>query len=90
MLLIPLIHLLRPPKVWISIVFNYSWDDCYTQEKLKTKVIHIFRGCDGGRGVEQTRCIMGDVQMVNFREMKDQLGVLYHLISNLSLKIIPL
>ena len=25
-----------PPKFSISIVFAFSWDDCYTQEKLKT------------------------------------------------------
>ena len=56
MLLILLIHLFRPPKVGISIVFNYSWDDCYTQEKLKTKVIHIFGGVLSKHGVSWEMC----------------------------------
>ena len=41
----------------LSIVFYFSWNHYNTQEKLKTKVMQSF-----GR---QTRCIMGDVQMVN-------------------------
>ena len=28
------------PKVCISIVFNFSWDGCNTQENWKTKVMH--------------------------------------------------
>jgi len=32
-------HLIWPPKFCISIVFNFSWDDCNTQEKWETKVM---------------------------------------------------
>ena len=53
----PRIHLVCPPKFCISIVANFSWDLCNTQEKWKTKVMQNFGG--------QTRCIMGDVQMAN-------------------------
>ena len=42
-------------KFCISIVFNFSWDGCSTQEKWKTKVMQNFGG--------QIRCIMGDVQV---------------------------
>ena len=50
-------HLLL--KFWISIVFNFSWDGCNTQEKWKTKVMqHIFWE---GRG--QIKCIMGNVEV---------------------------
>ena len=34
-----IMHLICPPKFCISIVFNFSWDGCNTQEKRKTKVI---------------------------------------------------
>ena len=45
-------------KFCISIVFNFLWDNCHTQEKGKTEVMQWnFWG--------QTRCITGDVQMVN-------------------------
>ena len=54
----PLAHLpfICPPKFCISIVFNFSWDGCSTQEKWKTKVVQNFGG--------QIRCIMGDAQVV--------------------------
>ena len=29
------------PKFCITIVFDFSWDDCNTQEKLKTKVSKV-------------------------------------------------
>ena len=32
-------HLICPPKFSISIVFNFSWDGCNTQEKWKTEVM---------------------------------------------------
>ena len=48
-------HLVYPPKFCISIVFNFSWDDCNTQGKWKTKVMQNLGG-----GI---RCIMGDVQV---------------------------
>ena len=54
----PLAHLpfICPPKFCISIVFNFSWDGCSTQEKWKTKVVQNSGG--------QIRCIMEDVQVV--------------------------
>ena len=50
--LISLIHhfhidhnaLCLPPKVCITIVFDFSWDDCDTLEKLETMVMRNFRG----------------------------------------------
>ena len=50
------------PKFCISIVFDFSWDDCSTLEKLETMVkqyIFFF----GGRG--GTTCIMVYVKMAN-------------------------
>ena len=32
-------HLICPPRFSISIVFNFSWDGCNTQEKWKTEVM---------------------------------------------------
>ena len=46
-----------PPKFDISIVFNFSWDVCNTQEKWKTKVMQNFGG--------HLRCIMGSVEVAN-------------------------
>ena len=53
----PIIHLVCPQTFCIRIVFNFSWGDHNTQEKLKTKVLQNFGG--------QTRCITKDVHMVN-------------------------
>ena len=50
-----IMHLICPPKFGVSIVFNFSWDGCNTQEKWKTKVVQNVGG--------QIRCIMGDVQV---------------------------
>ena len=36
----PVIHLVSPLKC----VLNISWDDCYAQEKLKTKFLQNFGG----------------------------------------------
>ena len=36
----PIIHLICP----LRCVLNISWDDCYTQEKLKTKVLQNLGG----------------------------------------------
>ena len=33
-----------PPKKCITVVFNFSWDDCVTQEKLETIVMQNFGG----------------------------------------------
>ena len=52
-----IMHLICPPKFGISIVFNFSWDGCNTQEKWKTKVMQKFGG--------QIRCIKGDVQVAS-------------------------
>ena len=41
----------------VPTVLNFSWDNCNTQEKWKTKVMQNFGG--------QTGCITGDVQMMN-------------------------
>ena len=35
-------HLVYPPNVCIIIVFDFSWDDCKTQEKMKTIVMDLF------------------------------------------------
>ena len=47
----PIMHLIWPPKFCISIVFNFSWDGCYIQEKWKTKVMQIFFGGGGANNV---------------------------------------
>ena len=58
-------HLLCSPKCFVAItVFNFSWDDCNTQAKLRTKVMQKFWG--------QTRCIIGDLQTVNSSESKSR------------------
>lgn len=28
-----------PPQFWITIVFNFSWENCNTQEKFETMVM---------------------------------------------------
>ena len=45
-------HLVYLQNFGISIVFDFSWDDCNTQEKLKTMVMYFFwlRGGGGGWG----------------------------------------
>ena len=42
-------------KFGISIVFSFSWDYCYNQEKFKTKVMQSYGG--------QTRYLMGNAQV---------------------------
>ena len=42
-------HLVYPLKFCITILFDFSWDDCNTQEKLETMVMQIW----GGRGVNK-------------------------------------
>ena len=46
----PTTHLICPAKFCISIVFNFPWDGCKTQEKWKTKFMQFFFGGGGGRG----------------------------------------
>ena len=45
-------HLVYPPNFCISIVFDFLWDDCNTQEKLKTivRICCFFFGGGGGEG----------------------------------------
>ena len=51
-----------PQNFALSIVFNFSWDNCNTQEKLKPEFIQIFFFLGGGGG-GQTRCTnMGNAQ----------------------------
>ena len=40
-------HLVYPPKLCITIVLDFSWDDCNTQQKLETMVMQN----SGGGGV---------------------------------------
>ena len=51
----PIMHLICPPKFCISIIFNFFWDGCNTQEKWKTtwKIMQILKG--------QIKCIMGEM-----------------------------
>ena len=57
----PIIHFVSPPKFCISIVFNFSWDIQSSQEKLKIMLMQNFGGL--------TKCIMGNVEMVNSNEI---------------------
>ena len=54
-------------KFCITFVFHFSWVLQPFQEKLKTMIMQSLEfGGGGGRvGVEQIRCIMGDVQVAN-------------------------
>ena len=58
----PMMHLICPPKFCKSIVFNFSWDGCTTQEKWKTKVMQNLWGGEGVGG-GHIRCITGNVQV---------------------------
>ena len=39
-----IIHLFYPPKIYIGIVFDFSWDIFMSQEKLQTMVMQKFEG----------------------------------------------
>ena len=43
----PKMHLVSLPKFCISIVLSFSFDDCITHKKLKTKFMHNFGGKQG-------------------------------------------
>ena len=43
-------HLICPPKFYISIVFNFSWDGFNIHEEGKTKVLQFFFLGGGGGG----------------------------------------
>ena len=51
-----IMHLVYPPKLCITIVFDFSWDDCNTLENLETMVMQNSEG--------ETRCIMVYVKVV--------------------------
>ena len=55
-------HLVYPPKLCITIVFDFSWDDCNTQDNLKTMVKQ--------NSEAKTRCIMVYVKVVITRDVK--------------------
>ena len=58
----PIMHLICPPKFCISIVFNFSWDGCDTQEKCKkkqTRLGNFFFWGGGGNKVHYGRCASG-------------------------------
>ena len=66
-------HLVPPPppkKLSITIVFDFSWDDCNTPENLETMVMQNSEG--------ETRCIMVYVKVVitRGRDVKRALGYL--------------
>ena len=51
-------HLVYPPIFCITIVLDFSWDECNTQKKLKTRVMQFFfffffGGGEGGWGVNK-------------------------------------
>ena len=52
----PIIHLVSLPKFCISIVLSFSFDDCITHEKLKTKVMQNL----GANKVYYGRCSTGE------------------------------
>ena len=47
-----IMHLVCSPKFCITVVLNFSWDRCNTQEKLKTKIMQSFLG-ERGRGANK-------------------------------------
>ena len=63
-------HLVYPPKLCITIVFDFSWDACNTPENLETMVMQNSEG--------ETRCIMVYVKVVitRGRDVKRALGYL--------------
>ena len=52
------VYLPPPYKFCLTIVFDFSWDDCNTQKKLETMVMEKLGG-------GATRCIVVYVKMVN-------------------------
>ena len=47
-----------PPNICTTIVFNFSWDDCNTQERLETVAMQKFG---------HTGCIMVNEKIVNLK-----------------------
>ena len=56
-----IIHLVCPLKLYMRIVFSFSWELCTAQEKLKTKVMQNYRG--------QTMCNMRNMSLANYCSM---------------------
>ena len=48
----PIIHLVCPPNLSITFVFNFPWVFQWSQEKLKTMLKHLFFWVGGGGGDE--------------------------------------
>ena len=49
-----IVHPPPPPKFYITIVFDFSWDNCNTQQKLETMVMQfVFGGTGWGGGGER-------------------------------------
>ena len=44
-----------PPKFYITVVFDFAWDDCNTQEELETMVMQFFFGGVGGGVVNKVQ-----------------------------------
>ena len=61
-----MMYLVYPPKFCITIVFDISWDDSDTLEKLETMVMQNFRG--------QTSYIIIYVKMVIIKAEKNKLN----------------
>ena len=55
-------HLVYAPKLCITIVFDFSWDDCNPLENLETLVMQNSKG--------ETRCIMVYMKVVITRDVK--------------------
>ena len=52
-------HLIYPPpphKFCLTIVFDFSWDDCNTQKKLETMVMEKLGARGGGGGGNKMHC----------------------------------
>ena len=49
-------HLVYLQNLYVTIVFDFSWDDCNTQEDLETMVTLFF----GGGGGYEVRYGLGD------------------------------
>ena len=62
--------LVYPPKFCIAIiVFDFSWDNCKTQEKFETMVMQNLGGL--------TRCIMVYVKRANLFLFQKKLNLLH-------------
>ena len=58
-------HLVYSPKLYITIVFDFSWDDCNTLEKLETLVMQNLGGKQGALW-SMWKLWIGDKLLLNF------------------------